>query len=100
MVLYNITIIMDEGVQMSWLNWANQELIPSIMDTNLFVSNRTLKVLDSPNEGITYCIQFIADDIHKYNEYQDRFADRLTSAQPAEFENRCFSFTTVMEFID
>jgi hypothetical protein len=100
MVLYNITIIMDEGIQDSWLNWANNNLIPSIMDTNLFVSNRTLKVLDSPNEGITYCIQFIADDLEKYNRYQDEFAPRLASTQPVEFENRCFSFTTIMEFIN
>ena len=99
MVLYNITIIVDDGIQDTWLDWANTVLIPSIMDTNLFASNRTLRVLDSHNEGTTYCIQFIADDLDKYNQYQDKFALKLTSAQPAEFENRCFSFTSVMEFI-
>jgi len=91
---------MDEGIQKSWLDWASRELIPSIMGTNLFVSNRTLKVVDSPNEGITYCIQFIADDIQKYNQYQDLFAERMAAALPSDFENRCFSFTTVMEFVD
>lgn len=100
MVLYNITIILDEEIQDNWLNWANNSLIPSIMDTNLFVSNRTLRVLDSHNEGVTYCIQFIADDLNKYNQYQDKFATTLTSAQPAEFENKCYSFTTVMEFVN
>jgi hypothetical protein len=100
MVLYNITIIMDEAIQESWLSWAKEALAPRIMATELFVSNRTLKVLDSPNEGVTYCIQFIADNLDMYNKFQDNFAQKLTSDYPSEFENRFVSFTTVMEFVE
>lgn len=99
MVLYNITIIMDETIQQAWLRWADEELIPNIMATGLFASSRTLRVLDSPNEGVTYCIQFIADNLGKYDTYQDNFAGKIFSAQPPDFENKFVSFTTIMEFV-
>jgi hypothetical protein len=100
MILYNVTIIVEEDIQANWLNWMQNVHIDQIMDTGYFASNRILKVLDSPNEGATYCIQFVADSLAKYNEYQQKFSVALQADFPAEFANKFVSFRTVMEFID
>ena len=73
--------------------------IEDVMETGCFVSNRILRVLDSPNEGITYCIQYIADTMEKYNEYQEKFAAKFQSDFPKQFSNKFVAFRTVMEFI-
>ena len=99
MVLYNVTIILEESIQKEWLNWMQTTHIENVMNTGCFVSHRVLKVLDSPNEGITYCVQYIADTMEKYNEYQQRFAAKLQSDFPEQFQNRFVTFRTVMEFI-
>ena len=88
MILYNITIIIEESIQDRWLEWMNTEYIPGINATNLFASNRMLKVLDSPNEGVTYCLQFIADDFGKYKDYQENFAPQFENKQHQKFENK------------
>lgn len=74
--------------------------IGQVMNTGCFASNRMLKVLDSPNEGITYCIQYIADSIEKYNEYKQNHTSALQADYPEEFGNKFVSFRTLMEYID
>ncbi len=99
MILYNVTIIIEESIQEEWLHWMQATHIEEVMKTGCFVSNRILRVIDSPNEGITYCIQYIADTQEKYNEYQEKFAARLQADFPEQFSNKFVAFRTTMEFI-
>lgn len=100
MILYNVTIIIEDSIHEPWLNWMQNIHIQQVMDTGCFASNRLLKVLDSPNEGITYCIQYIADSIEKYNEYKQNYSAALQADFPAEFANKFVSFRTLMEFLE
>lgn len=100
MILYNVTLIIDESIHEPWLKWMQEEHIGTVMDTGCFVSHRMLKVLDSPNEGITYCIQYIADSLEKYTEYKNRHASSLQADFPEEFADKFVSFRTIMEFVD
>ncbi|WP_276359100.1 DUF4286 family protein [Daejeonella sp. H1SJ63] len=100
MILYNVTIILDESIHNEWLNWMRSEHIPNVMNTGYFISNRLLKVLDSPNEGVTYCVQYIADTLEQINEYQQKHADAIQSDFPEQFLNKFVLFATSMEFID
>ena len=100
MILYNVTIIIEDSIHEEWLTWMQNIHIAQVMETGCFASNRMLKVLDSPNEGITYCIQYIADSMEKYNEYKENYSSALQADFPAEFANKFVSFRTLMEFID
>lgn len=100
MILYNVTIILDEDIHQEWLQWVNNSHINEVMNTGYFVSSRILKVLDSPNEGITYCIQYIADSLGKYNEYRQKHSNKHQTDIPEQFLNKLVSFQTIMEFID
>lgn len=74
--------------------------ISQVMETGCFVSNRMLKVLDSPNEGVTYCIQYVADSLNKYNEYKEKHSTALQADFPLEFADKFVAFRTLMEFAD
>jgi hypothetical protein len=100
MILYNVTIILENEIQIEWLNWMQREQIPAIMGTGCFISSRLLKVVDSPNEGVTYCVQFISDSIQKLNEFKEKHEGLLNANTPIEFNNKVVIFPTVMEFID
>lgn len=100
MILYNITVILEETIEAEWLKWINQFFVPEALSGNLLVSNRILKVLDSPNEGVTYCLQFIADDIAKYNQFKETQSPALLESHTLKFKNQAVSFSTVMEFIN
>lgn len=91
---------MEEGIEQEWLQWMREEHIPEVMATNCFVSNRMLKVLDSPNEGLTYCVQYVAENTAQYEAYKTQFAPALQAAVQAKFENKLVAFRTLMEFVD
>ncbi|MDQ7948713.1 MAG: DUF4286 family protein, partial [Pedobacter sp.] len=97
--LYNVTVIIEENAAQEWVNWMKEEHIPAVMETGKFVSYRLLKVLDSPNEGITYCTQYIAETQEDYDAYQQLHAPSLQADLQTKFENRFVAFRTVMEFV-
>jgi len=99
MVLYNVTVIIEDAAAEEWLQWMLEIHIPEVMATGKFVSNRLLKVLDSPNEGITYCIQYVAETVEDYDDYQLNYAPALQADLQRNFENRFVAFRTLMEFV-
>lgn len=73
--------------------------IPEVLATGLFVSNRLLKVIDSPNEGVTYCAQYVAQSLEDYNVYQQNFDSALVQDLDIKFKDKFVSFRTLMEYI-
>lgn len=100
MILYNITVIIDDAIEKEWLHWINTNFVPQAMSSNLLASNRLLKVLESPNEGITYCLQFVADTLQNYNDFKSLHASALLDAHSIKFKNQSVFFSTIMEFIN
>jgi hypothetical protein len=99
MILYNITVIIDESISDQWLDWIQNDHLPEIMATELFESFRLLKVLDSPNEGVTYCIQLIVENEEKYGRYLRKFEPQFRSQHINKFGNSLVIFPSAMEFI-
>jgi len=99
MFLYNVTLILDDQAAEEWLQWMQEIHIQEVMATGMFVSNRLLKVVDSPNEGVTYCAQYVAETLDHYNEYQSVYAPALQEKLNTKFKNRFVAYRTLMEFI-
>ncbi|WP_256002051.1 DUF4286 family protein [Pedobacter deserti] len=99
MLLYNVTIIIEEDIAADWLRWMQEDHIPKVLATGKFVSNRLLRVLDSPNEGVTYCAQYVAENMEEYNDYQQRFAPGLQAELTDRYENKFVAFRTLMEYV-
>lgn len=99
MLLYNVTTIIEDNSADRWLQWMQEIHIQQIMQTGLFVSYRLLKVIDSPNEGVTYCAQYIAENMDNYLEYKDKYAPTLQDSVNENFKNQQVSFTSLMEYI-
>ena len=99
MILYNVTLILEEAIANDWLDWMQAVHIPAVMKTEKFVSYRLLKVLDSPNEGVTYCTQYVADSEENYHQYLAEFAPALQQELNAKFANKFVAYRTLMEFV-
>ncbi|MBO9672666.1 MAG: DUF4286 family protein [Sphingobacteriaceae bacterium] len=99
MFLYNVTLILEDAAAEEWLQWMQDVHIPEVMATGMFVSNRLLKVVDSPNEGVTYCAQYVAETLEHYNKYQQEFAPALQAALNERYKNRFVAYRSLMEFV-
>jgi hypothetical protein len=99
MLLYNVTFIIEDSAADAWLQWMQETHVPEVLATGLFVSNRLLKVIDSPNEGVTYCSQYVAQTMEDYDNYQARFAPALQEDLNTRFKDKFVAFRTLMEYI-
>ena len=99
MLLYNVTLIIEDAAAERWLSWMLDIHIPEVMATGMFFSYRLLKVLDSPNEGVTYCVQYVAEDMDNYLTYQEDHAPALQADLNKEFANQFVAFRTLMEYV-
>ena len=99
MIIFNDTIIVDEGIHEKWLNWMYETHIPSVMATGYFNTFQVLTVIDSPNEGVTYCIQYHADTIEKFNQFYSKHLHRLQDIHNQQFENQFVIFNTLMQTV-
>jgi len=99
MFLYNVTLILEDSAAEEWLQWMQDTHIPEVMATGMFVSHRLLKVLDSPNEGVTYCAQYVVENLDSYNQYLEAHAPALQEDLNERFKNRYVAYRTLMEFV-
>ena len=100
MLVYNETFIVDDTIVDEWLTWIKNNHIPSILATGAFDSYKVLTVLDSPNEGITYCIQYHTDTIERYSDFYYKHMEQLHKTHNAQFEERFALFHTLMETVE
>ncbi len=98
--MYNVTFIMEASIQEEWLAWVRYTLLPQVMEGGYFVSNRLLKVLDSPNEGVTYCLQYVAETQQHVDRYLQTADAGIQQLLGKHFGNQLVAFTTTMQYLD
>ncbi|MBY0245250.1 MAG: DUF4286 family protein [Sphingobacteriaceae bacterium] len=99
MLVYNVTVIIEESSAEEWLKWMNETHIPAVMATGKFIDHRVLKVLDSPNEGKTFCIQYNLKNMDDYLIYQKDFAPTLQTESMKYFKDKFVAYRTLMQKI-
>lgn len=99
MVLYNVTINIDEDVEQDWILWMKETHIPEVMDTGYFSEYRMLKMLsESPDEtGRTYAIQYMADSLKQVETYLEDAAPKLQKKAIIRYGTKMAAFRTVLE---
>jgi|SRR6185312_1926426 len=99
MIIFNDTVIVEEAIHLKWLNWIQEVHIPAVMATGCFNSYQILNVIDSPNEGVTYCIQYHTDSLESFNQFYTKHLHRLQALHNHEFENQFVLFNTLMKTV-
>ncbi|MEO6852274.1 MAG: DUF4286 family protein [Mucilaginibacter sp.] len=100
MLIYNETFIVDDTIIEEWISWIKNNHIPAIMGTGAFDKYQVLTVLDSPNEGVTYCFQYETDTVERYSHFYYHHKESLHKAHNTQFEERFVLFHTLMETVE
>lgn len=99
MIIYNVTINIEESVHDSWLNWMQQSHIPDMLATGKFSKALMTRVLvEEEMGGMTYSVQYTTDSAETLQSYYDEDAPRLR-AQSKPFEGKFVAFRTELEII-
>jgi hypothetical protein len=99
MIIYSVTINIDDDVQQDWLRWMKEVHIPDVMSTGLFVENRLLKLLNVDDQGTTYSIQYMLRSMEDYETYQKDHAPRLQALHTQRYRDKFVAFRTLLEVV-
>lgn len=101
MILYNVTVSIENTVADEWLKWMKEVHIPEVMATTYFVKNQIARVMeDEEHGGTTYAIQYYARNMEDLMEYQRNHAPALQAKHTERYKDRFVAFRTVLEIID
>lgn len=99
MIIYNVTLNVDEDVAAEWLEWMKTVHIPDVMATGLFLDNRICRVLAEEEGGLTYAVQYTCADMDTYERYKAEHAPRLQAETQKKYGGRFAAFRTLLEVV-
>ena len=98
MIIYNVTVKVDNDIAQNWVQWMKEEHIPELMKTGLFVDYRLCYLLEQDEtEGKTYTAQYFCDNMEHYNTYINEHASKMRQKGFERFGNKFAAFRTVMK---
>ncbi len=101
MIIYNVTLNVDESIHVEWLEWMKSKHIPDVMATGQFVESKIFKLLTpSPEIGVTYAIQYTLNSMNDLEKYQREFSNNLQKETIEKYGGKFHAFRTVLETVD
>lgn len=100
MVVYNVTISIDETVATEWLEWMKEEHVPDVMKTGHFRDCKICRVHGEEEGGITYAVMYTAKSAEDLDIYQEQHAPRLQAEHTGKFEGKFAAFRTLLSVIE
>lgn len=93
MYLYNVSVIIDESNHLELMSWT-QQLIQGRTPVIKF-----LKMLDSPHQGHTYCLQAELNNQDDIQQLRDGLIQELQEHINERHREKAFLFESVMQYL-
>ena len=100
MVLYNVTVSIDETIHEDWLHWMRTVHIPDVMRTGLFLESRISRIHAEEQGGLSFAITYLAASFEDMTLYQENHASRLQQDHNARYAGKFAAFRTYLELIE
>ena len=99
MIIYNVTVNIDDSVHDEWLKWMKEVHIPEVLATGYFLENKICRILVQEESGVSYSIQYTSASMKDYEEYRDKQAPRLQKAHIDKYRDKFTAFRTLLEVL-
>jgi hypothetical protein len=99
MIIYNVTVNIEDDVRDEWVKWMKEVHIPDVMNTGLFLEYRMARVMVDEESGTTYSIQYTSASMDDLNEYLEQHAPKLRKDVADRYEGKFVAFRTLLEII-
>lgn len=101
MIIYNVTIKVQDEIKEDWLHWLKEEHIPDMINTGCFNKATVLQLLDIDDaEGPTYAIQYHTESKAMVNRYLENHAAGLRQRSFDRWGDKFIAFRSVMRVVN
>ncbi len=99
MILYNVTINIDDDEHDSWLDWMKHVHIPDVLNTGLFIESKICRIHAEEEGGKAYSVQYLLNSWEDYEIYKSKYALKLQNDHARNFKGKFVAFRTILEVI-
>ncbi len=101
MLVYNVTVKIDQRVEQEWLEWMKGKHVPDVMQTGKFINYRISKIdqVEEPDGSSTYSFQYLCAERSLLDDYLNNHANELREDVLAKYGNLFIAFRTIMEIV-
>lgn len=100
MIVYNVTIKVDVSIHTEWIKWLKEVHIPDVINTRCFTHAIILKLMETDEmDGITYAIQYHAENEALYKKYIRSFASSMRQKATDKWGDKFIAWRTVMHIV-
>ena len=101
MLIYSVTVNIDDSVHDDWLDWMKTKHIPDMLATKKFLEAKLCKVMiDEEMGGTTYSIQYRTWDKATLDRYYNEDAEKMRNEGNRMFPNKFVAFRTELEIVN
>ncbi|MBU2915984.1 MULTISPECIES: DUF4286 family protein [Reichenbachiella] len=97
MVVYNVTMNVDSGIEKDWFQWMKDIHIKNVIETGYFVDCKVFQLISDEPQGTTYAFQYFADAYEDVLKYQEEHGARLQMEVVSRYGDKVMSFRTMLE---
>ena len=101
MIVYSVTVNIDESIHEDWFSWMKNKHIPDVMATGYFSEYRMLRVISRQDDeqGISYNIQYTCASMADLHQYQVQKAPALQKEHSDLYDGKFAAFRTLLELV-
>ena len=100
MIIYNVTVSVEESIRTDWLNWMKTEHIPEVMAAAVFTKAQINRVVTNSDSDNTFAIAYTCLTMEELHQYQLKFSVGLQKKHIARYGDKVVAFRTIMEMIE
>jgi ABC-type ATPase with predicted acetyltransferase domain len=100
MYIYNVTVNIERSIEKDWLRWMQEKHIPEMLATGKFFEAKMCEVMVDEPQGITYSVQYTAENKATLERYYQENADQLRKEGQILFKEKLVAFRTELKVIN
>ena len=99
MIIYNVTVSVEESIKKDWLVWMQDVHIPEVMATGIFFKSQINRVVAKGDSDNTFAIAYTCKNMKDLHQYQFKFASDLQQKHVTRYGSKVVAFRTLMEVV-
>ena len=101
MIIYNVTVNVDNSIHDEWLEWMKSNHIPKVLSTGKFKKAVFSRVLvEDDGESKTYSARYFSNSRVDLDSYYQNDAESLRNEALTKFADKLLAFRTELDVVD
>ncbi len=100
MIIYNVTVSVEESIVNNWLDWMKSEHIPDVMACGIFTKAQINRVVKQEDSNSTFAIAYTCHSMKDLHQYQIEFSSVFQNKHVSRYGDKVVAFRTVMEVLE